>query len=87
MQPPTCLDHLGLAVHSLEQASRLYGDVLGLASGGVEEIPEGPDLSFGDRTRVLDHLVGDARGKQDADHPVVGWASLEFVTMRALEQV
>lgn len=40
MQPPTCLDHLGLAVHSLEQASRLYGDVLGLASGGVEEIPD-----------------------------------------------
>ena len=40
MQPPTCVDHLGLAVDSLEQATRLYRDVLGFAGGGVEEIPD-----------------------------------------------
>ncbi|UCE58191.1 MAG: methylmalonyl-CoA epimerase [Phycisphaerales bacterium] len=40
MQPPTCIDHLGIAVRSLDEASRLYRDVLGLASGGTEEIPD-----------------------------------------------
>ena len=40
MQPPTCVDHLGMAVHSLEEASCLYRDVLGLACGGTEEIPD-----------------------------------------------
>ena len=38
MQPPSRVDHLGLAVESLEEASRLYRDVLGLAAGPVEEI-------------------------------------------------
>ena len=40
MQPPTCVDHLGMAVDSLEEASRLYRDVLGFACGGTEEIPD-----------------------------------------------
>ena len=40
MQPPTNVDHLGMAVHSIEEASRLYRDVLGLPSEGVEEIPD-----------------------------------------------
>jgi methylmalonyl-CoA/ethylmalonyl-CoA epimerase len=40
MQPPTQVDHLGIAVHSLEEASCLYRDVLGLACGGTEEIAD-----------------------------------------------
>ena len=39
MQPPTNIDHLGMAVHSIEEASGLYRDVLGLQGGPVEEIP------------------------------------------------
>ena len=38
MQPPTCLDHLGVAVDSLEEASQLYRDVLGFACVGTEEL-------------------------------------------------
>ncbi len=39
MQPPADIDHLGIAVHSLEEAGRLYRDVLGLECTGTEEIP------------------------------------------------
>lgn len=39
MQPPADIDHLGIAVHSLDEASRLYRDVLGLECAGAEEIP------------------------------------------------
>lgn len=40
MQPPSCIDHLGMAVHSLEEASCLYRDVLGLTCGPAEEIAD-----------------------------------------------
>ena len=40
MQPPTCVDHLGVAVRSIEEASGLYRDVLKLPCGGTEEIPD-----------------------------------------------
>ena len=40
MQPPSKIDHLGIAVHSIEQASRFYRDVLGLKPRGIEEVPE-----------------------------------------------
>ena len=40
MQPPANVDHLGMAVYSIEEASRLYRDVLGLQSEGIEEIPD-----------------------------------------------
>lgn len=40
MQPPTQLDHLGIAVHCLQEASCWYRDVLGLSCGGTEEIPD-----------------------------------------------
>jgi methylmalonyl-CoA/ethylmalonyl-CoA epimerase len=39
MQPPAQIDHVGIAVHSLEEASRLYRDVLGLECVCTEEIP------------------------------------------------
>ncbi|HOX43895.1 MAG TPA: methylmalonyl-CoA epimerase [Myxococcota bacterium] len=34
------LDHIGIAVDDLEAARKLYGQVLGLAVGPVEELPE-----------------------------------------------
>lgn len=33
------IDHIGLAVHSLEQARRFYEEVLGLTCEKVEEVP------------------------------------------------
>jgi len=54
VQPPTCVDHLGVAVESLEEASRLYRDVLGLACGGTEEIPD-------QKVRVALFQVGQVR--------------------------
>ena len=54
MQPPTCVDHLGMAVDSLEEASRLYRDVLGFACGGTEEIPD-------QKVRVALFQVGEVR--------------------------
>jgi methylmalonyl-CoA/ethylmalonyl-CoA epimerase len=54
MQPPTSIDHLGIAVHSLHEASRFYRDVLGLESGGIEEIPS-------QKVRVTFFQVGAAR--------------------------
>lgn len=54
MQAPICIDHLGIAVQSLEQASRLYRDVLGLPSGGTEEIAD-------QKVRVAFFQLGDIR--------------------------
>ncbi len=54
MQPPICIDHLGMAVESLEEASRLYRDVLGLATGEIEEIPD-------QKVRVTFFQVGEIR--------------------------
>jgi len=34
------LDHIGIAVDDLEAARRLYGEVLGLRLGPIEELPE-----------------------------------------------
>ncbi|MFH1107652.1 MAG: methylmalonyl-CoA epimerase [Planctomycetota bacterium] len=39
MQKLIQIDHLGIAVHSLDEASRFYRDVLGLEDRGTEEIP------------------------------------------------
>ncbi len=54
MQPPSSVDHLGIAVESLEQASRLYVDVFGLGEGGTEEIP-------GQKVKVAFFQVGEVR--------------------------
>ncbi len=54
MQPPTCVDHLGMAVASLEEASRLYRDVLGFAGGGTEEVPD-------QKVRVACYQAGSVR--------------------------
>jgi methylmalonyl-CoA/ethylmalonyl-CoA epimerase len=54
MQPPDRIDHLGLAVESLEEASRLYRDVLGLACGRTEEVPD-------QQVRVVLFQVGQVR--------------------------
>jgi methylmalonyl-CoA/ethylmalonyl-CoA epimerase len=67
MQPPICLDHLGLAVHSLEEASCLYRDVLGLGCGGTEEIPD-------QKVRVTFFQIGEGRIEllepTDKDSPI-----------------
>ncbi len=54
MQTPTNIDHLGMAVYSIEEASRLYRDVLGLPSEGVEEIPD-------QKVRVACFQLGEVR--------------------------
>jgi methylmalonyl-CoA/ethylmalonyl-CoA epimerase len=54
MRPPAQIDHLGIAVHSLEKASRLYRDVLGLECVGTEEIPS-------QRVRVAFFQIGEVR--------------------------
>jgi len=54
MHPPNRIDHLGLAVHSLEEASFLYRDVLGLTCGGIEEIAD-------QKVRVAFYRVGQVR--------------------------
>ena len=54
MEPPTNIDHLGFAVHSLEEASRFYRDVLKLKCEGTEEIPD-------QKVKVIFFRVGDVR--------------------------
>ena len=54
MQTPTNIDHLGMAVHCIEEASRLYRDVLGLPSEHIEEIPD-------QKVRVACFQLGEAR--------------------------
>ena len=54
MLPPSKIDHLGIAVHSLEEAGRLYRETLGLKCGGTEEIPD-------QKVRVMFFQVGEVR--------------------------
>jgi methylmalonyl-CoA/ethylmalonyl-CoA epimerase len=54
MRLPAQIDHLGIAVHSLEEASRLYRDVLGLKCVGTEEIPS-------QKVRVAFFQLGEVR--------------------------
>jgi len=54
MQPPSQIDHVGLAVHSLDEASRFYRDVLGLQREGTEDIPD-------QKVRVMFFQVGEVR--------------------------
>ncbi len=54
MQPPQQIDHLGLAVRSLEEASQLYRDVLGLTCQGTEEVPD-------QKVRVVFFEMGEVR--------------------------
>jgi methylmalonyl-CoA/ethylmalonyl-CoA epimerase len=58
---------LGLAVHSLEEASRFYRDVLGLEQSGTEEIPDqGVRVAFFQVGRVRIELLEPTSG----DSPV-----------------
>ncbi len=54
MQPPLRIDHLGIAVHSIDEASRFYRDVLGLEYGESEEIPD-------QKVRVVFFQIGEVR--------------------------
>jgi len=54
MSPPSRIDHLGIAVASLEEAGRFYRDVLGLAPDGIEEVPD-------QKVRVAFFQVGEVR--------------------------
>ncbi|PLX44157.1 MAG: methylmalonyl-CoA epimerase [Deltaproteobacteria bacterium] len=40
MSSPTKINHIGIAVHDIEEASKYYTETLGLSIGGVEEVPE-----------------------------------------------
>ena len=43
----THVDHIGIAVHSLEQSIPLYRDVFGMAFEGMEEVPsQGARVAF-----------------------------------------
>ncbi len=45
--PPGSIDHIGIAVSSIEQALRFWRDALGLAPGAPEEVPsEGVRVVF-----------------------------------------
>ncbi len=54
MQPPSRVDHLGIAVRSIEEAGRFYRDVLGLPSAGIEEVAE-------QKVRVAFFQIGELR--------------------------
>ena len=54
MQPPSNIDHLGIAVRSIEEARGFYHDVLGLELGGIEEIPD-------QKVRVVFFQIGEVR--------------------------
>jgi methylmalonyl-CoA/ethylmalonyl-CoA epimerase len=54
MQPPPRIDHLGVAVDSIDEASRFYRDVLGLACRESEEIPD-------QKVRVVFFQIGEVR--------------------------
>ncbi len=54
MQPPSRIDHLGIAVHSIAEASVFYLDVLGLPDGGTEEVRD-------QKVRVAFFEVGEVR--------------------------
>ncbi|WP_026689352.1 methylmalonyl-CoA epimerase [Alteribacter aurantiacus] len=47
LQPPTGVDHIGIAVHSIEQAMTFYGDHLHLKAEATVEVPsEGVRVAF-----------------------------------------
>jgi methylmalonyl-CoA/ethylmalonyl-CoA epimerase len=48
------LNHIGIAVEDLEEAIRLYRDVIGLSFEGIEEVPS-------ERVRVAMFKVGETR--------------------------
>jgi len=54
MQVPSQIDHIGIAVRSLEEASRFYSDVMGLNCGVSEEIPD-------QKVRVVFFQLGEVR--------------------------
>ena len=54
MQPPSQIDHLGIAVRSIAEESRFYQEVLGFEPAGVEEVP-------GEKVRVAFFHVGQVR--------------------------
>jgi len=54
VQPPSRIDHLAIAVRSLEEGSRFYREVLGLECAGREEIPD-------QKVRVAFFMVGEVR--------------------------
>jgi len=54
MQAPRQIDHLGIAVASLDDAAALYRDVLGLAGGETEVIED-------QGVRVMSFTVGQVR--------------------------
>jgi len=54
MTPPSKIDHLGVAVRSIEESSRLYRDVLGMRDSGVEEVAE-------QKVRVAFFPIGDTQ--------------------------
>ena len=62
------VDHIGIAVRSLEEAIRFYGPALGLDVVRIEEVPE-------QRTRVAILPIGESRIEllegMDKDSPVV----------------
>lgn len=54
MQPPSRIDHIGIAVRSIDEASRFYRDALGLECTGIEEVPD-------QKVRVAFFPIGDTR--------------------------
>ena len=54
MPSPQRIDHLGIAVRSLDEASLFYREVLGLEYGGTEEIPD-------QKVRVAFFQIGEVR--------------------------
>lgn len=37
---PSKINHIGIAVHDIEEAARFYTEQLGLELGGIEEVPD-----------------------------------------------
>lgn len=54
MQPPSQIDHLGIAVRSIDEASTFYRDVLGLPPEGPEEVPD-------QQVRLVFFRIGEVR--------------------------
>jgi len=54
MQPPSKIDHLGIAVHSIDEASRFYRDVLALSFEGTEEVLD-------QKVRIAFFQIGEVR--------------------------
>ncbi|MFH1418099.1 MAG: methylmalonyl-CoA epimerase [Planctomycetota bacterium] len=54
MSPPSRIDHLGIAVASIEEAGKFYRDVLGLSPGENEEVPD-------QKVRVAFFQIGEVR--------------------------